>query len=184
VRSILFFTLLFLSISAILFLVNYIKASPYYSNKYEKLLKEGPRSTLTDAATLYIDKRDWKKNVFGEGFSSFTYEFGESAKYLKKSKKDYKEWLYVETDFYDFFGSLGVVIPLFLLLFYLSFLFKSGIVYFNNKTTYDLSLFIIMFMAMIHGWFAGHVFYSPTVLGILGGIIYLIKTRYNEKVVF
>lgn len=176
-RTTLFFTLFFLSVSALVFLVNYIKSSPYYSNKYEKLLKEGPRSTLTDAAKLYLKERDWSKNIFGEGFSSFTYEFGESAKFLKESKRDYKDWLYVETDYYDFYGSLGALISILLLLFYLHYLFKAGFKYYNKNSVYDLSLFMIMFMAISHGWFAGHVFYSPTVLGVIAGFIYLIKER-------
>ena len=162
------------------FLFNYIKNSNYYSIKYEQILETGVRSRLTNAANTYLETRNFVFSFFGEGHSSFTTNFGNSAKYLKDSKKDYKDWLLVETDLYDFYGSYGIILSLIFVFFYAHILLLAIINYLNKKDIYTLSLLMVVFFAIIHGLFAGHVFYSPTVLGIFAGIIFLIKMEYGK----
>lgn len=174
-------SLSFLFVISSIFLLNYIQKSPYYSKKYEHILETGIRSRLTNAANTYLDTRDFSVSLFGEGHSSFTTNFGNSAAatYIKESKKDYKDWLLVETDLYDFYGSYGLLLNLLFVSFYSYILIKAVINYLNSKNTFTLSLLMVMLFAVVHGLLAGHVFYSPTVLGILAVIIFLIQTNYR-----
>jgi hypothetical protein len=173
-------SLVLLFFASSFFLFNYIKNSNYYSTKYEQILETGVRSRLTNAANTYLETRNFVSSFFGEGHSSFTTNFGNSAKYLKDSKKNYADWLLVETDFYDFYGSYGIILSLIFVFFYIHILLLAIINYLNKKDIYTLSLLMVVFFAIIHGLFAGHVFYSPTVLGIFAGIIFLIKMEYGK----
>jgi hypothetical protein len=173
-------SLVLLFFASSFFLFNYIKNSNYYSIKYEQILETGVRSRLTNAANTYLETRNFVFSFFGEGHSSFTTNFGNSAKYLKDSKKDYKDWLLVETDLYDFYGSYGIILSLIFVFFYIHILLLAIINYLNKKDIYTVSLLMVVFFAIIHGLFAGHVFYSPTVLGIFAGIIFLIKMEYGK----
>ncbi|WP_293297974.1 O-antigen ligase family protein [Allomuricauda sp.] len=146
-------------------------------------MKEGVRSRLTNAGDAYFEKRGFFINTFGEGFSSYTTNLGNDAPEIKHSKSNYKEWLLVETDYYDFIGAFGILLTLFFYSFYFYWLTLSGIHFFNKKTIYSFSLFLIFLMAMGHGYLAGHVFYSPTVMGIMAIVITLImhQSRKGEE---
>jgi len=168
-----------ISLLSTFLLFNYIKQSPYYLNKYEGIFTEGVRSRLTKAGDLYFDSRGSLKNIIGEGFSSFTYNFGIHSSEIKQSKKFYQDWLLVETDPYDFYGSYGLVLSLILLVYYIFYLLLAGINYYNKRDSYTFSLLLIIMMIMAHGIVAGHVFYSPTVLGVLAAFIYLTRKTYT-----
>lgn len=163
------------------FLINYIKSSEYYSKKYSNVLKEGVRSRLTNAGDAYFDKRGLFINIFGEGFSSYTTNLGNDAPEIKYSKSNYKDWLLVETDYYDFVGAYGILLTLTFYSFYFYWLALTGINFYNKKTIYSFSLFMIFMMAMGHGYLAGHVFYSPTVMGIMAIVITLIMCQSRKR---
>lgn len=164
-------------------LINYIKSSEYYSKKYSNVLKEGVRSRLTNAGDAYFKKRGGVTNVLGEGFSSYTTNLGNDAPEIKYSKSNYKDWLLVETDYYDFIGAFGILLTLFFYSFYFYYLILSSINFYNKKSIYNFSLFLIFIMAMGHGYMAGHVFYSPTVMGVMAIIITLIYQSYKRGVI-
>lgn len=163
-------------------LINYIKTSDYYSRKYESILNDGFRSRLKDPADTYFVNRGIVKNMFGEGFSSYTTNLGNTAPEIKLSKGDYKDWLLVETDPYDFFGSFGIILACLFFSYYVYCFLLAILNYYNNRNIYNLSLLLIFSMAAFHGIMAGHVFYSPTVLGILTIIVFLIQAEYYKKV--
>jgi hypothetical protein len=162
-------------------LINYIKSSEYYSKKYSNVLKEGVRSRLTNAGDAYFEERGLFINIFGEGFSSYTTNLGNNAPEIKHSKSNYKDWLLVETDYYDFIGAFGILLTLIFYSFYFYWLALSGINFYNKKTIYSFSLFLIFIMAMGHGYMAGHVFYSPTVMGIMAIVITLIMHQLHKR---
>ena len=160
-------------------LFNYIKQSPYYLNKYEGILSEGFRSRLTNAGDAYFQTRGSLKNLIGEGFSSYTYNFGEHARDIKLSKRFYQDWLLVETDPYDFYGSYGLFLSTLILIYYLFYLLLASINYYNKKDAYTFSILLVLVMTLAHGMVAGHVFYSPTVLGTMAAFIYLTRKEYT-----
>ena len=169
-------------IVSLVFLVNYIKESHYYSTKYDKILSEGFRSKLTNIGDDYFEERGLIQNIFGEGFSSYTTNLGNTAPEMKLSKGIYKDWLLVETDYYDFLGAFGITLSLLLFSFYILYFLFAILNYYNSRSAYQISILLIYTMALIHGFKAGHVFYSPTVLGVLAIFIYLINSYYYKKI--
>jgi len=162
------------------FLISYIKNSEYYSKKYSKVLKEGVRSRLTDAGDAYFEKRGLLVNLFGEGFSNYTTNLGNDAPEIKNSKSNPKDWFLVETDYYDFLGAFGIVLMLIFFSFHFYYLLLAAINFYSSKSIYSFSLLMIYIMAVGHGYMAGHVFYSPTVMGIMAIIITLVMLQTNK----
>ncbi len=176
------FSLIILFVVSSVQLYIYIKNSNYYTRKYDKILNEGFRSTLKDAGDLYFIDRGPIANAIGEGFSSYTYNLGETAPDIKLSKADFKDWLLVETDPYDIFGSFGIFLTIIFFSFYLFCFLLAILNYYNTRNVYNLTLLLIISMSFVHSTFAGHVMYSPTVLGVLVIFIYLIQTQYYGKI--
>ncbi len=162
-------------------LYNYILESDYYSRKYTKILNGGVRSRLTNAGDVYFEDRGVVKNLLGEGFSSYTTNLGNKFSDIKISKRDYKDWLLIETDPYDLYGSFGLILMVLFLCFYVYYFLLSFLNYCNRRNVYNLSIFLVFSMAMFHSIMAGHVLYSPTVLGILAVFIFFINTEYLNK---
>lgn len=175
-------SLFVLFVAASISLYNYIINSDYYSRKYDKILNEGFRSTLKDPADMYFKNRGLLTNIFGEGFSSYTTNLGNSVPELKMSKAVYKDWLLVETDPYDFFGGFGLILTVFYFIYFIYLLLISLLNYYNDRSVYNLSLMLVFSMALFHSVMAGHVLYSPTVIGILTAVVFLIQAEYYKKV--
>ncbi|MEQ5791018.1 O-antigen ligase family protein [Muricauda sp. NFXS6] len=157
-----------------------VESTPYFVNKYEKILSKGIRSDVTKWSNQYFEERSTIKAMFGEGMSSFSKNFVSYAKGEKGKKTE--EGAYVERDFHDFKGAYGLLLLL-ILIFAYGFLFLRIIVNLcNEQTIFYFSVVLIVLLVFLHGYFAGHVFYSPTVAGILASIFVLGVTNNPNRI--
>ncbi|WP_034060371.1 O-antigen ligase family protein [Lacinutrix jangbogonensis] len=171
-KVIIFFLSFIALISTTIYMYSMIQSSNYFSTKYEKILEKGVRSDVTNWANDYFDSRGNTKMIFGEGMSSFSNNFARSSKGDKK-KLSKEKGAYVERDYHDIKGAYGTVLLSIMLFFYGLLLFKLTFKFLNEKSFFSLSVLIICCLAYLHGFMAGHVFYSPTVAGILASIFIL-----------
>ena len=142
-------------------------------------MDKGIRSDVTVWSQTYFEDRSVAKSVFGEGISSFSKNFAYLAEGAKKAKYK-KKGAYVERDFHDIKGAYGWFLLSTLLFFYGMLLLRTFMYFINRKTMFYLSIALVVTLTYLHGYLAGHVFYSPTVAGILAAVIVVGNPLLNE----
>ncbi|MGX1928074.1 hypothetical protein [Flagellimonas sp. 2504JD4-2] len=179
-RIVIVFASVIVVISSSIALYRVIQSTPYFINKYEKILSKGVRSDVTEWSLQYFDERPTAKNVFGEGISSFSKNFVSYAS-GEKGKK-FEKGAYVERDYHDLKGAYGLILLWALISAYAFFYVKIILRAWNTKNIYYYSIALVVSLAFLHGYMAGHVFYSPTVAGVLASIFLLgLKTQEKKK---
>ena len=149
-----------------------VSSTPYFVRKYENILDRGVRADVTSWAQQYYQDRGVGRNIFGEGISAFTKNFAYYAEGSKRQKFE-KKGAFVERDLHDLRGAYGLFLLILLILFYglIWLLAAARLQKFPN--IFYLSVLLVITICYLHGYMAGHVFYSPTVGGILAAVIVL-----------
>lgn len=107
------------------------------------------RVGLVDYGKEYITSLEGFSLLIGEGVGNFRYYIAKKMFY----SQNYRE---VEADYYDIVGSYGYLLGLVVLSFYLYFLYKSIVLYLNNKNSETFFLVILFFLYAFIGCLAGH----------------------------
>tara|TARA_B100001939_G_scaffold347979_1_gene371778 strand:+ start:16724 stop:17986 length:1263 start_codon:yes stop_codon:yes gene_type:complete len=154
----------------------------YYVEKVEKILTQGPRARLINAAERHFVKRNDIHTFFGEGMYSYAKNYS-----VMDPAKNFSEEGYAmtEVDHYDIFGGYGLLFGGGILGAYLIWFLLSIRNWFKRPSMESFTIFYSTLLVIIHALAAGHVILNPLVTGIFSGIVFLtlITMRKTKKYV-